>query len=122
MSAYAKKLRDPRWQKKRLEILRRDNWTCFWCGDTESTLHVHHTVYTGKDPWETWDDCLLTLCEACHSIYHLQLSPLELFLIKSTRCRDKGDKEAISLLNKIVTRFVNDRQSGKTDMVMNYKF
>lgn len=42
---YSDKLKDPRWQKKRLEILTRDEWTCQICFDTESTLVVHHQKY-----------------------------------------------------------------------------
>lgn len=65
--AYLAKLRDPRWQKKRLEILERDGWTCQKCYDSESTLHVHHRWYTkGADPWECPDYQLVTLCEGCH--------------------------------------------------------
>jgi hypothetical protein len=66
-SEYAKKLRDPRWQKMRLQILERDQWTCQGCFDTETTLHVHHRWYErGKDPWEYEPAALLTLCETCH--------------------------------------------------------
>jgi len=64
---YLAKLRDPRWQKKRLKILERDEWTCQICGDSESTLHVHHRRYiVGREPWEYHDGCLVTLCEGCH--------------------------------------------------------
>ena len=64
---YFEKLKDPRWQKKRLEILERDNWTCRYCGDTEKTLHVHHLFYIPKvEPWEIHNGFLLTLCERCH--------------------------------------------------------
>lgn len=64
---YSEKLKDPRWQKKRLEILQRDNWTCCNCGDDSKTLHVHHRIYiNGKDPWEYPDHLLVTLCEYCH--------------------------------------------------------
>jgi hypothetical protein len=67
MPTYAEKLKDPRWQKKRLEILNRDNFTCLMCGDDKSTLHVHHGYYErGLDPWEYSDDTLATLCEDCH--------------------------------------------------------
>lgn len=67
MSNYAEKLRHPKWQKKRLQILNRDKFTCKLCKDTETTLHVHHKFYTeGADPWE-YDNCdLTTLCEHCH--------------------------------------------------------
>jgi hypothetical protein len=71
---YWKKLKDPRWQKKRLEIFNRDNWTCQSCGsgaDPESEdnacLHVHHKSYEwGNDPWEYPDYNFITLCEDCH--------------------------------------------------------
>ena len=67
-SKYAEKLRDPRWQKKRLEIFDRDDWTCQMCGDGGSTLHVHHRVYEkGKEPWEYDNSSLVTLCECCHT-------------------------------------------------------
>jgi len=67
MKTYAQLLKDPRWQKKRLEILERDEFSCQDCGDTESTLHVHHCYYeTGKMPWEYPERSLVTLCESCH--------------------------------------------------------
>lgn len=66
--SYADKLRDPRWQKKRLEILERDKWTCAGCKSTEKTLHVHHRLYVkGLDPWEYDSEYLLTVCDECHS-------------------------------------------------------
>ena len=64
---YSEKLLDPKWQKKRLTILNRDDWSCRFCHDRESTLHVHHTYYeTGLEPWEYEDHTLLTLCHVCH--------------------------------------------------------
>jgi hypothetical protein len=66
-SEYAKKLLDPRWQKKRLDILHRDDFTCQACGDKTTTLHVHHCFYEWKrDPWDYPDTSLVTLCEPCH--------------------------------------------------------
>ena len=67
MSNYSELLKDPRWQKKRLEVLDRDQWFCQACRDSESTLHVHHIRYTSKFPWETPNHLLVTLCESCHS-------------------------------------------------------
>lgn len=65
--SYYQKLLDPRWQKKRLEILNRDNFQCQQCGDDKATLHVHHGYYErGLEPWEYDDDTLHTLCEGCH--------------------------------------------------------
>jgi len=64
---YAEKLKDPRWQKKRLQILERDNWTCQLCGDTTTTFNIHHKKYSG-DPWQANDEDLITYCEHCHAL------------------------------------------------------
>lgn len=67
MSEYSEKFKDPRWQKKRLEILNRDKFKCRVCKSDKKTLHVHHFVYLiGRDPWEYDDKILITLCEDCH--------------------------------------------------------
>ncbi len=63
----SEKLKDPRWQKKRLQIMERDGWKCLGCGDDKMTLAVHHLVYSGE-PWEAPDQYLETLCEWCHDI------------------------------------------------------
>ena len=63
---YEQKLKSPKWQKKRLEILNRDQFTCQYCGDTETTLQVHHKKYT-KEPWDAPNDDLITTCEHCHA-------------------------------------------------------
>lgn len=66
---YAEKLKDPRWQKKRLEVLNRHNFTCEYCGATELTLHVHHRYYiSGRMPWEYPDFCYQVLCFQCHGM------------------------------------------------------
>lgn len=65
--SYSELLKDPRWQRKRLDILNRDNFTCVCCGDDKSTLHVHHQYYiNGRMPWEYSNDLLITLCAKCH--------------------------------------------------------
>lgn len=74
--SYQKKLQDPRWQKKRLKILERDNWSCTKCGDAENELHVHHKKYTGE-PHEAPDDYLETLCRHCHSLFHFLKTTIE---------------------------------------------
>ena len=57
--------KDPRWQKRRLQIMERDGWACIACGRTDQTLHVHHKAYHGM-PWDVSDHSLQTLCEKCH--------------------------------------------------------
>jgi glutaredoxin len=64
---YAEKLKDPRWQKKRLEILQRDNFTCQHCKDTKTELHIHHEKYKG-DPWDAPNETLYSLCKYCHRV------------------------------------------------------
>jgi hypothetical protein len=66
--SYSEKLKDPRWQRKRLEVLQRDGFACILCGDTETELHVHHKVYTaGSEPWDYELTSLITYCKHCHS-------------------------------------------------------
>ncbi len=84
MSKYSEKFKDPRWQKKRLEILERDEFSCQICFDTESTLHVHHKYYEGnKDPWNYPNHILVTLCSDCHESEHLNKKDNEAKLIKT---------------------------------------
>ena len=68
LTPYQKKLLDPRWQKKRLEILQRDNFSCQSCCDNKKTLHIHHKIYQNCDPWDYDDKYLITLCDECHYI------------------------------------------------------
>ncbi len=81
---YAEKLKDPRWQKCRLEVLDRNNWTCQYCNDTKATLHVHHLCYNSvtRDPWDVDTYALLCICEVCHKVEHLKdLTELESAII-----------------------------------------
>lgn len=64
---YGEKLKDPRWQKRRLEMLEAADWACDDCRTKSDTLHVHHGYYSrGMDPWEYPSDTLHVLCETCH--------------------------------------------------------
>lgn len=68
---YSYLLSRPQWQKKRLEIMERDNFACKFCLDSNSMLHVHHDYYErGTLPWEYPNESLYTLCEACHELVH----------------------------------------------------
>jgi len=65
---YQELLKDPRWDNKRKEILKRDNWTCQVCNVTHTEMHVHHLWYEDHKPppWEYENDALITLCHECH--------------------------------------------------------
>jgi hypothetical protein len=69
-SNYESLLHSPKWQRKRLEIMQRDEWKCRVCGDTERELHVHHIKYSGKNPWDAKNEDLITLCDECHTQSH----------------------------------------------------
>lgn len=87
-SSYSEKLKDPRWQKKRLEILERDKWTCQRCASTDITLHVHHFEYNpGKEPWEYPPESLITLCEDCHESEGEERKDYESMLISALKDR-----------------------------------
>ena len=68
---YMAKLRDPRWQKRKNEVLARDGYHCAWCRagvDHGRNLQVHHGYYDRsiENPWEYPEGSLWTLCEYCH--------------------------------------------------------
>ena len=65
---YAEQLKSPKWQKKRLEILERDGYSCQSCGDEDKQLHVHHKLYYyGRKVWEYEHKELVTICHDCHN-------------------------------------------------------
>lgn len=63
---YIQKLQDPRWQRKRLEVIQRDDFKCQHCGADEKPLQIHHIAYNFQDPWEIENRLLLSLCADCH--------------------------------------------------------
>jgi 5-methylcytosine-specific restriction endonuclease McrA len=68
---YARKLKDPRWQKKRLQVFEAADWACQLCGDKKSMLHAHHWSYErNRNPWEYPAGMIACLCEKCHAIAH----------------------------------------------------
>lgn len=76
-SSYSQKLLDPRWQKKRLEVMQAHNFACEICCDNQSTLHIHHKQYLkGNEPWDYLVNQLACLCESCHENYHNEIDIL----------------------------------------------
>lgn len=73
---YSEKLLDPRWQKKRLEIMEREGFSCAFCADKTKTLHIHHYCYSkGKEPWEYDNRDLVCICASCHEFIHMKNVP-----------------------------------------------
>lgn len=107
---YAEKLKDPRWQKKRLEVFQRDNWKCCCCGYSGDTLNVHHRVYhKGLDPWKYKESLLVTLCEDCHKFEHelmaQSLKLLELSIISKGFLHSDFVDIAAEIVNMPIEKF-----------------
>ena len=65
--SYADKLKSPRWQRKRLELLQSTDFTCELCSATEEQLQIHHPIYlAGVEPWDYPTEALMVLCDTCH--------------------------------------------------------
>jgi len=75
---YWQKLKDPRWQKLRLEAMQKSNFCCQVCFNNEKTLNVHHKEYfKGYEPWDYEVEQLCVLCEECHKETHDNLNFLK---------------------------------------------
>lgn len=61
-----KQYKTAQWQKKRFEILKRDNFVCRCCG-SDFNLQIHHLYYQPKlKVWEYDNEALVTVCDQCH--------------------------------------------------------
>ena len=70
---YKEQLKNPMWQEKRFDILKRDGFMCRHCDIQEvpDNLVVHHITYLiGKKAWQYPEYYLVTLCNKCHNIEH----------------------------------------------------
>ena len=65
---YREYLKSDEWKRKRYVVLKRDNWTCQYCG--KKATQVHHLKYAkyqiGKEPIK-W---LVSVCRPCHKDQH----------------------------------------------------
>jgi hypothetical protein len=89
--------KDPRWQKKRLKIMERDEFSCVSCNTKDVTLNVHHRVPYRKDtkPWEYEDDELITLCEDCHKEISEIIDYCKLVIMGRCWCVDSANEMTI---------------------------
>lgn len=104
MMTYTQKLKDPRWQKKRLEILERDSWTCQECEREDQPLHVHHHYYLkGKAPWDYHNSALQTLCEVCHEEKEAWLQEMRRELSRATPSKRQGPRPHPSIVSEVLS-------------------
>lgn len=87
---YSDKLKDPRWQKKRLQVLSRDKFKCTLCSRGEHTLHVHHLRYEKSgNPWDSKIIDLETLCEQCHEVKEMCKNSPGVYSLQA-KCNSSG--------------------------------
>ena len=124
---YKEQIKSPKWQKRRLEIMEKDNFSCQLCGDTETMLNVHHLFYhRDRNIWEYEDWELMTLCENCHKDEHSSMDDV-IVKIESLKSSGITMREIIALLDsieidlylghdRVVSDFVgNDSAMGRED-------
>lgn len=114
-SSYSQKLLDPRWQKKRLEVMQANDFSCEICGDKESTLHVHHKQYLKeKQPWDYLPNQLACLCEDCHNEIHdypdILMMACSILPLKGFKQRDNIAYFIGGLLDKDLMNCADDDQ------------
>lgn len=114
-ASYYEQLKDPRWQKKRLEIMNRANFKCEECENSENMLSVHHGYYDNSLMlWEYDNDTLHCLCPECHEMAHAfrssiyeniaKLSVIELEHLMVTLNDNSENREIIEKVIKEIIR------------------
>lgn len=124
---YSEKLKDPRWQKKRLKILERDNFSCVKCFDSDTELQVHHLKYTGE-PHEAPNEDLETVCKDCHNV----ISILKIDIIKAFKNSNKTQLFVKSLpskhdfyiidISKNIPSIIINIKENSINNILNYLF
>lgn len=88
-SEVSKRVNDPEWKKIRVEVYKRDNWTCQNCGKhVHKGIQCHHIV-----PWKISKSNdmtnLTTLCTPCHGKveYQYAMNVISKMVYLLTFCR-----------------------------------
>jgi len=130
--SYSDKLKDPRWQKKRLEIMQLRGFKCEKCGSEDKELHVHHRCYiNGREVWEYDNDIFQLLCHDCHQKEHdkknkIQEVRVEVIpdkykeIIELISEGEKNDSDYISDLVTIMTLLSHDKNDESVLNVFAY--
>jgi 5-methylcytosine-specific restriction endonuclease McrA len=101
--AYSELLKNPLWQKKRLEIMQRDGFRCCLCMSDSKELTVHHLFYMPNiAPWEYDDEVLVTLCSDCHGFAHSELTKIAHLIAFSVLKRRKSIIDVDIAINKML--------------------
>lgn len=80
---FFEKYKNPKWQRKRLEIFEKRNFQCEVCGSKSKMLTIHHGYYEKDyEPWDYNDDTLWCCCESCHEEAQAELRDLKYQMAK----------------------------------------
>jgi hypothetical protein len=86
MQNYQEQLRDPRWQRRRLEIFQDANFKCEDCANGHEELNVHHSAYLKDIPaWDHPKELLHCLCRSCHKERQSVEDSLKIEMMKRLR-------------------------------------
>ena len=121
---YSEKLRDPRWQKKRLEILQRDNFACLLCNDNKTELQIHHKKYIkGHEPWDYGNENFQTLCKHCHCLSEYEKGYGEILIVAKSFSNDTVI--TFSIVNRIedglICNITSHDKGGDTHIIAIHK-
>lgn len=61
-------LKSDEWKRKRYVVLKRDNWSCVYCGGRAT--QVHHKKYAIKNIGREPIKWLVSVCKSCHDSKH----------------------------------------------------
>jgi 5-methylcytosine-specific restriction endonuclease McrA len=61
-------LKSDEWKRKRYVVLKRDAWTCVYCGNPAT--EVHHKRYSKKNIGKEPIKWLVSVCKPCHDKKH----------------------------------------------------
>ena len=92
MLEYNEYLKSPTWRRRRMKVIRRDNYECVVCGQQGKKvlrnminyIDVHHETYKyfqSKNPQNEIDHCI-TICRKCHEGLHMTLKYLKIRELK----------------------------------------
>lgn len=107
---FKEQYKHPKWQKLRLEVLEGNNFTCQHCGDTETTLNVHHPYYKkGAMIWDYSPYELMCLCEDCHVEEHELTSKMQYGISLLPRW---GKQEILNNIKQLTREYCNGKNTN----------
>lgn len=95
---YQEYLKTDKWNNKRKERLKIDNYQCCMCGcngTMNNKLEIHHFTYRNIYNEDVYKD-LLTLCSNCHKSVHYMMNR------KTSADGKRGWKDELKIANHVI--------------------